>query len=74
MKHTKVFLYHGSCAQICVRFYKVLINEGHCVADSWLGLHVSGALLTSNGARQYLQLTEVAQIVHLLQDDTCMPR
>lgn len=46
------------------------VNEGHCVADSWLGLHVSGALPTSNGTRQYLQLTEVAQIVHLLQDDT----
>lgn len=68
------FLYHGSCAQIYVRFYAVLLNEGHFVADSWLGLHVSGALPTSNGTMQYLQLTEVAQIVHLLQDDAWMPR
>lgn len=66
------------CTTGCTISQATLLRLGpfssQCVADSWQGLHFSGALPTSYGTRRYLQLTEVAQIVHLLQDDTWMPR
>ena len=42
------------------------------LTDFWFVLHFASAFTTRGSMRRYLQPTEVAQVVHLIQDDTSM--